>query len=149
MRLVFTKGSGKYDRLEVGRDGAAPERVDCPKQGIIPHDMVHYAVESVMAARGFLSRLADGAPATFAPGGESEEAIERLVETIQAEAWSGPAPADELIGLYELTCEARGHGVMPVDADAIEAIRARVAELTAAWNAVPVGGTLELAFEGR
>ena len=142
MRLAFTKGSGKYDRLEVRRDGAAPATIDCPKQGIIPHDMVHYAVESVMAARGFLSSLADGAP----PGGESAEAIERLVETIQAEAWSGPAPADELIALYEIACDARGSKVIPVDAAAIDAIRARMADLTAQWSAVPVGSTLTLDF---
>lgn len=147
MQLAFTKGGGKYDRLEVRRAGAAPEQTDCPKQGIIPHDMVHYAVEGVMAARGFLSRLADGAPASFAPGGEAEEAIERLVETIQAEAWSGTAPADELIALYELTCDARGHGAIPVETAAIDAIRARMAELTAQWNAVPVGGALMLDFD--
>ena len=146
MQLAFTKGSGKYDRLEVLRDGAAPALIDCPKQGIIPHDMVHYAVESVMAARGFLSSLADGAPATFAPGGESAEGIERLVETIQAEAWSGPAPAADVIALYEITCEARGSKVIPVDEAAIDAIRARMAELTAQWSAVPVGSTLTLDF---
>jgi hypothetical protein len=109
--------------------------------------MVHFAVESVMAARGFLSGLADGVPATFTPGGESAEAIERLVETIQAEAWSGPAPAADLITLYELTCKARGHGIIPVDAPTIELIRERMADLTARWSALPVGGTLELLFD--
>jgi len=148
MRLIFTRGSGKYDRLEVRRDGAAPATIDCPKQGIIPHDMVHYAVEAVMAARGFLSTLADGAPASFAPGGESAEAIERLVETIQAEAWSGPAPAADVIALYEITCDARGTPIIPVDAAAVDAIRARMAELTTQWAAVPIGGTLTLDFAG-
>ena len=147
MRLVFTKGSGKHDRLDVQRDGAPAQRIDCPKQGIIPHDMVHFAIESVMAARGFLSSLADGVPATFAPGGESAEAIERLVETIQAEAWSGPAEAADLIALYEVACSARGHAAIPVDAAAIETIRARMTDLSARWDAVPVGGKLELEFE--
>jgi hypothetical protein len=45
MELVFTKGSGKFDLMEVFRTGVPPERVDCPKQRIIPHDMVHYALE--------------------------------------------------------------------------------------------------------
>lgn len=146
MQLRFIKGGGKYDWLEIVRDGRTTQRVDCPKQRIIPHDMVHYAVEGVMAARGFLTRLADGAPATFAPGGASEEAIERLVETIQAEAWSGPADAADLVALYELTCDARGHGAIPVDVAAIELIRERMADLTARWDAVLVGGTLELRF---
>lgn len=32
--------------MEIARGDGAIERIDCPKQGIIPHDMVHYAVES-------------------------------------------------------------------------------------------------------
>lgn len=146
MRLVFTKGAGKTDRLDVVHGGGSVQSIECPKQGIIPHDMVHFAVESVLTTRGFLSSLADGSPATFTPGGEAAEAIERLVEVIQAEAWSGPADASDLIALYELACEARGHAATPVDAAAIDAIRSRMAELTAAWQAIPVGGTLTLDF---
>ena len=43
MNLIFTKGAQKADRLEVRRPGRAAELIECPKQGIIPHDMVHYA----------------------------------------------------------------------------------------------------------
>ena len=149
MKLTFTKGLAKTDWLDIVRsEGTKLPRIDCPKQRIIPHDMVHYAVESVLVARGFLGMVASGAPATFAPGGVSEEAIERLVETIQAEAWSGTADTTELIGLYELTCDARGHASVPVDAAAIDAIRARMAELTVQWEAVPIGGMLTLEFSG-
>ncbi|MFZ4383016.1 MAG: hypothetical protein ACOYO0_13740, partial [Sandarakinorhabdus sp.] len=60
MILTFTKGSGKYDRLDiVASDGARPP-IACPKQGIIPHDMVHWAVESEIAAAGFLRLIAQG-----------------------------------------------------------------------------------------
>ena len=59
MKLIFTKGSGKYDRLDVLRENAEPERVECPKQGIIPHDMVHYAVEKTLQTRGFFGRVKD------------------------------------------------------------------------------------------
>ncbi|MEO7149930.1 MAG: hypothetical protein ABIY40_08380 [Rhodanobacteraceae bacterium] len=34
--------------------------MSCPKQRIIPHDMVHYAVETTLAKRGFLQRVRDG-----------------------------------------------------------------------------------------
>lgn len=150
MRLAFTKGSGKYDRLEVRRDGLPVEHIDCPKQRIIPHDMVHHAVESVMAARGFLGHLADGEAPLLRPGDAAAESVERLVEVIQGDAWSGPlpAPAADMIDLYRVTCEARGSILLPLDAAAVDAIRARVAELTAQWAAVPVGGTLTLDFGG-
>ena len=46
MRLTFAKGTGKYDHLQIERGGLPLEMIQCPKQGIIPHDMIHYAVET-------------------------------------------------------------------------------------------------------
>src|SRR6476619_863211 len=90
MLLTFTKRSGKYDDLAIDGTDGPPQIIRCPKQGIIPHDMVHYAVESTLAHTGFLGLLADGRPATFATAGaDAEESIERLVESLQAEMWGG------------------------------------------------------------
>ncbi|KQN25107.1 hypothetical protein ASE86_02285 [Sphingomonas sp. Leaf33] len=92
MRLVFARGTGKADRPD--------ETIDCPRQRIIPHDMVHYAVESVLDARGFLGRVASGEAANFTMGPESEsDGVERLVEVIQGDGWSG--------GALELSFEPR------------------------------------------
>lgn len=147
MHLAFTKHAGKYDALVVTRPGRAPERIDCPKQGIIPHDMVHYAVESILAHRGFLSHVADGAAPAFAmAAGASEEAVERLVETFQAELWGGEVPAADLLATYAHACDARGHPAAPVSPEDVAAIRTRLADLTARWGDVPVGGTLTLDF---
>lgn len=147
MRLTFTKREGKYDDLVVERDGRPLEAIACPKQGIIPHDMVHYAVESIVAERGFLSLVADGQAAGFqVAGDETSEAIEQLVETFQAEMWSGRVPAEDLIAMYEHACHARAHAVAPVSPTDVALIRARIDELTSQWSAVPVGGALTLAF---
>jgi hypothetical protein len=147
MELIFTKLGGKFDELAVHRPGRAPETIQCPKQGILPHDMVHYAVESTLAHSGFLSLVRDGGAADFTTlGGDSEEAIERLVETFQAEMWGGRVPADELIATYEHACEARGHGALPISQADIEAIRVRLDELTAQWSALPVNDTITLTF---
>lgn len=148
MRLVFTKGAGKTDRLTVMRAGSPDATIDCPKQRIIPHDMVHYAVESVLGARGFLGRVAAGEDADFRMGAESEsDAVERLVEVFQGDGWSGgTAPAEELIALYAVTCAARGCVPLAVDAQTVDAVRARIGELTSAWDAVPVGGVMALDF---
>lgn len=87
---MFTKGPGKYDFMDVVRDGAPAERVDCPKQRIIPHDMVHYAVEHTLQTRGFLGRVKEGEAAGFRMQPEAtSDGIERLVEVIQGDAWSG------------------------------------------------------------
>ena len=148
MDLVFTKCSGKYDRLEVKRPGGPVEVVDCPKQRIIPHDMVHYAVERTLGVRGFLRRVNDGEPASLQMKGEDQsDAVERLVEVFQGDEWSGgtTAPA-EMIDLYRLTCSARSCSMLPVDESAIVEVRALIASLTRDWLALPVGQALRLAL---
>ncbi|HET7557275.1 MAG TPA: hypothetical protein VFK08_04295 [Rhodanobacteraceae bacterium] len=146
MQLVFTKGSGKYDRMEVVRDDGAVEAIDCPKQRIIPHDMVHYAVESTLEKRGFLTRVREGARADFRMAPEAEsDGVERLVEVIQGDAWSnGNSEAADMLDLYRVTCIERDCPMLPVGAGDIEAIRARFTELSAEWDALPVGESLTL-----
>jgi hypothetical protein len=148
MQFVFTKGSGKYDRMEVIRGDGAVERIDCPKQRIIPHDMVHYAVESTLVKRGFLTRVQEGARADFRMQPEAEsDGVERLVEVIQGDAWSGgTSPAADMLDLYRVTCIERGCPILEVSADDIHAIRARIAELTAHWEALAVGQALSLSM---
>lgn len=145
MRLIFTKRSGKHDDLSIERPGRSPEALTCPKQGIIPHDMVHYAVESTLSHRGFLGLVADGQAAAFTTaGGESEEAVERLVEVFQAEMWGGRVPAAELLATYEHACGAHSHVAVPVSTADVEAIRARLDQLTQDWSQVPVNASLTL-----
>jgi hypothetical protein len=149
VRLRFTKGSGKYDLMEVIRADGAVEQIDCPKQGIIPHDMVHYAVEDTLSIRGFIGRVAEGEAADFRMAAEAEsDGVERFVEVMQGDGWSGGmTPATEMIDLYRVTCEARGCPMLPIDEAAIEAVRNRIGELTDAWTGVLVGETLELVVE--
>ena len=78
MDLTFTKRGGKSDDLTIIRADGTRESIACPKQGIIPHDMVHYAVESVLAARGFLSLVAQGESAAFATTGAADEEAIRM-----------------------------------------------------------------------
>ena len=153
MKLVFTKSGGsnpaKYDRLDIVTAAGPQPPIDCPKQGIIPHDMVHFAVEAEVATLGFLGGIAAGGDSGFGAGADNphHRAVERLVETVQAEAWSGaPVPDEEFIALYENTCEARGDAPLALDAATLAAIRARLADLTARWQAVPAGGSLSLTF---
>lgn len=149
MQLIFSKGSGKHDRMDVVRDGVVAERVECPKQGIIPHDMVHYAVEHTLHMRGFIGRVLAGEAATFQMAAEAEsDAVERLVEVFQADGWSGwnSAPGD-LLDLYRVTCSSRQCAPLEIGNDAIEAVRQRILELTAQWQAVAVGGSLTVGFD--
>jgi hypothetical protein len=147
MELRFTKGSGKTDHLEIRRTDGSVAHIDCPKQRIIPHDMVHYAVESVLTARGFLGRVHAGEAAAFTMGSADEsDGVERLVEAMQGEAWSGTSDSAAVIDLYSVTCEARGCPMLAIDEAGIDAIRHAINDLTVRWEAVPVGGVLVLNF---
>ena len=148
MEIIFTKGSGKVDLMEVMRPGNPPERVECPKQGIIPHDMVHYAVEHTLKVQGFLGRVKEREAAGFGMKPEAlSDSVERLVEVIQGDAWSGgDSSASDIIEMYRVTCDARECRPLPVDEASIESVRAAIAELTRRWEAIPVGGSLKLAL---
>ena len=145
MRLTFTKRAGKYDELVIERDGRSADPIACPKQGIIPHDMVHYAVESILKHRGFLGMIADGSDAAFTTrGGQREEAVERLVEAFQAEMWGGRVPASELLAVYVHACSAHGHAAVPVSEQDIETIRERLDQLSEEWAGVDKNGSVTL-----
>ena len=148
VRLIFTKGSGKFDRLEILRAQPPAETIECPKQGIIPHDMVHYAVEQLLQKRGFISRVFAGEAAAFQMQAEPEsDGVERLVEVFQGDAWSGyQAAAEEMLELYQVTCTARACTPIPVQASDIEAVRAALLALTARWQQLAVGASLTLEF---
>jgi hypothetical protein len=146
VKLTFTKGSGKYDRLDIVAADGPRSTIDCPKQGIIPHDMVHFAVEAVTRP-GFLGLIAAGGDGGFRLGLDDRHArsVERLVEMFQGEGWSGgPMPDDDFIALYRVTCEERGDTPLPISGDTIAATRTRIADLTQRWAAVPLGGQLVL-----
>lgn len=145
IKLNFTRRAGKYDDLTIVRSDTSQIVIRCPKQGMIPHDMVHFAVESIVRETGLLRRIAAGEDAIFAMSAQNaSDAIERLVEVVQAEVWSGPVPANELIDLYTLGCASRGHPALPIQAEQIDQIRLAVSELDTRWRAVPVNGTLAL-----
>lgn len=147
--IIFEKRAGKYDAMLVERQGRL-EDIPCPKQRPIPHDMFHYAVETVLEKRGFMHRAAGGEGVGFRMAEEpTSNAVERLVETMQADSWSGRPDPGEVIDLFHTTCAARGDAPFPVDAAAITAIRAEIDRLAALWDALPTGGRLALEVKGE
>lgn len=145
MEIRFTKGSGKYDEMRVTRHGAS-ETIACPKQRIIPHDMVHFAVEATLQKRGFLSRVREGEPANFQMAAEPEsDGVERLVEVFQGDAWSGgDASPQDMLDLYRVTCIARQCPALSVGPEDIAAIRSNIQELDAQWQDLAIGQSMNL-----
>lgn len=147
-QLIFTKGTGKHDQMDVVLDGVSVETIACPKQGIIPHDMVHYGVESILHKRGFVNRILHGEAASFQMQADAEsDGVERLVEVFQADGWSGwISQAADMLALYQVTCHARQCAPLALDENDIEAVRNKLLELSAQWQAVSIGDSLKLDF---
>ena len=143
-KITFEKRDGKYDAMFIERGGKL-EEIACPKQRPIPHDMFHYAIEHTLQKCGFFHRAAEGEGVGFRMDAEpTSDAVERLVETMQADSWSGrPAPA-EVIDLFATTCAARGAEPFPLAVDDITQIRAEIDRLAALWNELPVRGRMTL-----
>jgi hypothetical protein len=147
VEITFIKGSGKYDRMRVLRGGVV-EEIDCPKQRIIPHDMVHYAVEYTLQKRGFLSRVRDGESANFQMLSEPlSDGVERLVEVFQGDAWSGgnTTPQD-MLDLYRVTCAARKCPMLPITAEDIDSVRDKIMQLDSQWQSLAVGDSMRLSL---
>jgi hypothetical protein len=108
--------------------------------------MVHYAVESTLRKRGFLGRVRDGEAAGFQMVAEAEsDGVERLVEVVQGDAWSGGnAPPGDMLDLYQVTCVARECPALAVTADDIVSIRDRIGELDLQWQALAIGESMSL-----
>jgi hypothetical protein len=148
VKITFTKGSGKFDRMCVERGDGTSHVVACPRQRIIPHEMVHYAVESTLHKRGFLSRVKGGEAVDARMQGNPEsDGVERLVEVFQGDGWSGGAtPIADMLDLYQVTCRERACPALPVDAEDMSAIRSCIEELDRRWQPLRVGESVTLDF---
>ncbi len=161
MKLLATKRgkADKYDALRCIRRDGSEAACDMPRQGILPHDLVHYVVESALRYRhGFLGLVAGGAdiqsvleivhdPASRAIADEATH-TEAIVESLQAQLWSGAFDRELFVEGVRGACAARGRAMPELSAiDAGEALFRHALELNTRWQQVPFHGSLELDME--
>lgn len=100
VRLIAEKRgkADKYDHLRFVRSDASVTHSPMPRQGTLPHDLVHYIVESQLLLRHrFLGLVAAGADACFVlplihgPGNATIEIeaaqAEAIVQALQTQLW--------------------------------------------------------------
>ena len=160
MRLIATKlGSGKRaDRLRFLREDGTGSDVPMPRQGILPHDLVHYAVESTLGlTHGFLGLVAGGADPAFVmelahrPDAREVERqaiqAEAIVEGLQSQLWSGPFDVEAFLYGVETASLARGVDPQPFpDRAAATRLWDAALELQRRWRELPAHASLELEF---
>jgi hypothetical protein len=157
MKLIATRAgrTDKYDQLRcVRRDGSA---TGCamPRQGILPHDLVHCVVESTLGWRhAFYGMIAAGTDI----GGGMEQAhdrgnaalpdqaihVEAIVESLQAQLWSGAFDGAMFDEGVRTACTSRGRSVPALPVDTGRQLFDAVLLLDERWRQVGWHRTLEL-----
>ena len=159
MKLIARKleSGGKYDRLRVLRDDGSETGCEMPRQGVLPHDLVHAVVESRLHLKdGFLGLVGKGADIAFAeknfreyidPVRHFEVAqAESVVEGLQTQLWQGAFDFTAFIAGVEGACAMRGVAVPSIsDADG-QAMFDTALRLNEQWRQVPAKAEFTLAF---
>jgi hypothetical protein len=159
MRITITKGE-REDSIEAVRADGSSVRTSFPHKGPIPHDAVHFYVESSLGiADAFWGMVAAGrhpeeVAAIAKEGGHAsakravvpEASIlrlvqaERAVECFEADLWSGGASSPQTIReTIEAGC---AHSLVPpidLSDQAIASIRFYLADLMQHWRSAPLG----------
>jgi hypothetical protein len=160
MLVRFTKGppGAQADSLTCVRPDGTRTTSDLARQGILPHEAIHFVIETTLgwhdALFGDLARgqtLKDATARTHGTQSEWTKNIqgrqaEALVECLEAEQWGGPA--DPLSFAEMLVKACRRHGVPPPDVtpEEIERLRVTLREFGAAWRPLGPGEWIERTF---
>jgi hypothetical protein len=145
MRITITKGE-REDRIEALRSDGSHVATSFPKKGPLPHDLVHFVVESELAkAAGHASAKRAGvADASIIAIVQAE----RAVECFEADLWGGshgdPQTFREVIaaGCAQSLVPAIG-----LSDESLQRIRARLVELRGQWGKMGRGESLVLDWD--
>ena len=168
MKVEITKGTDR-DWIEIFRDQNSTEKTSFPKKGAIPHDAVHFIVETELELRnGFWGMIADGVRAAdiqdiAKKAGHASAArarlpdanivellqAERLVECFEADIWSGSDDVELFQDIARAACESSFVPDMQISADTILAIRSQLKKFEARWTGAPIGHTVTFEWRGN
>ena len=158
MKMIATKQgkTDRYDSLRCVRKNGTETTTRMPRQGTLPHDLIHYVVETVLGYEyGFLGLVSRGADIAFAMEQSHDlrnEQVtlqtihaEAIVESLQAQLWNGEFDMDQFFVGLEGACAMRSRSAPDLSSinPQIHLYEA-VLELFRIWQQVPFYGHLEL-----
>ena len=156
MRICFTRRKkGKPDTLTCNRDDGS-STWESSKVGI-PHDLLHYAVETTLGYRNAFYGLVAGGRDIASFGTKNgmkdvytEEAqwVEFIVGLLQWPAVGGGPPIPDAEFFTSLEGYAKEHGLTApsITPSQLAEMRAKARELHCQWAELEEGGVLELPF---
>jgi hypothetical protein len=162
MKIIATKlgKNDKYDQLRCIRLDGSETSTMMPRQGGLPHDLIHYVVESALRYdHGFLGLVAKGADISFAMEqthdlgnqalADQATHAEAIVESLQAQLWSGAFDVDMFQAGLEGACEMRERRAPDLNqVDVEDVLYGGVIALSQRWQSVPFHAALELDMPG-
>lgn len=160
MKLIAEKLSktDKCDRLRYAREDGSSTECSMPRQGILPHDLIHYVVESELQLRdGFTGLIAQGAEATYATqlahglaqkmAGTEAIQVEAIVEALQTQLWAGKFSKEDFIEAVHTSCAGRDKPALKFEGIDVHSLFEKVLTLNSAWANVPYYGAMTLEFQ--
>lgn len=162
MKIIATKlgKNDKYDQLRCIRLDGSETSTMMPRQGVLPHDLIHYVVETTLGYdHGFLGLVAKGADISFAMEqthdignqtvADQATHAEAVVESLQAQIWSGCFDTDMFQAGLEGACDMRSRPVPDLSGvDVNNALYGGVMALGQRWQQLPYHASLELDMPG-
>lgn len=159
MKLVAEKKGprDKYDNLRFVRSDGSETQCQMPRQGTLPHDLIHFVVESNLPLRhGFLSLIAAGSDAAFvlkmvhdtnSPDVKAEAVqIEAIVEAMQSQLWAGAFDDATFLEAARLAAAARGTPEFEFAGISPRMLHEKTLALLQTWSDIPYHEKLELTF---
>lgn len=155
--ITFHKGGAKKQDTVVIESARQKHVFKAWRQGIIPHEMVHYAVEKIFGElRGFIRFIGDGMRDAdiLEKGGVQALYSEALVNAFQQELFGILPPENDAFIEYfnEISrretkfSKAQDFFAYAPDKAKIEATRALLRELTRSWNNTPEGEQIKFSL---
>jgi hypothetical protein len=160
MKLLAQKTgkNDKFDKLRYLRGDGTSSEITMPRQGILPHDLIHYVVESKLRlSQGFTGLVARGAEPDFMLTQTHDQTnlqigtetiqVEAIVAALQTQLWSGAFDFTDFEEGIRTACAARNTPEYRfADIADAQALYRNAIELFATWQGVPHHRSLELEF---
>lgn len=159
MKIIVRKGR-TADIIQIQRTDGSVLSTNFPHKGPLPHDIVHFFVESELGIdAGFWGLVAGGrhpeevgemakaaghasASRARAPDPLLVPAIqaERMVECFEADLWGGGSDIQTFNHLLDAACQQSRVQSVALDQEAIARVRKALGKFQALWVGISIGG---------
>ena len=157
MKILFTKHTSKYGKLECIRDDQSRTQTKMPEQGIAPHDLIHFVIEKTLDIKAaFYGQLKAGADISFKlEHNQISRKIadrvdvwqtEAMVESLQSMLWSKELEYQSFNYSTEQACILRNVPIPKITTEQFDEIKIFLTNLNHRWLQLNKNETITVQF---